>query len=340
MRRVEIASRRSSRRTWLRRSRRPHSPSPTPTSRTTSTRSSAWPCSTTPTASSSGAAAARSSAPPSSSPPGTAPTRPTVRRFGARLLPAGRRRELRSGHAARPCSGYPEYCAAGTFGTLCATSAELYNYGFANLRFPNTHDVGLVILDQPIAIAGVRPASGSRRARQSAHARGTKRHGLHRQRVRPFLSHAGALHSAVPNISFRERLMATVDAGEPQQRPERRLQPADAGQRRRPRRDVLRRLRRPGLSRRPGVQPDRRGHVVRPQLPLPRHGLRIPHRPAGGARLDQRSRTRTRAGRRGWQRSASASPRRRSARCWTRAHRAHHRAGREADDRGALVGDG
>ena len=50
-------------------------------------------------------------------------------------------------------SGYPEYCAEGTLGTLCATSDELYNYGFNDFEgYPNTRDVGLVILDQPIQL--------------------------------------------------------------------------------------------------------------------------------------------------------------------------------------------
>jgi hypothetical protein len=52
-----------------------------------------------------------------------------------------------------PTTGYPEYCAEGTLGTLCATSDELYNYGFEDFAgFPDTHDVGLVILDQPISM--------------------------------------------------------------------------------------------------------------------------------------------------------------------------------------------
>ena len=52
-----------------------------------------------------------------------------------------------------PVTGYPEYCAQGTLGKTCATSDELYNYGFDDFAsFPNTHDVGLVILDQPIAM--------------------------------------------------------------------------------------------------------------------------------------------------------------------------------------------
>jgi len=52
-----------------------------------------------------------------------------------------------------PVSGYPEYCAEGTLGTLCATSDELYDYGFDDFAgYPDTHDVGLVILDQEIQL--------------------------------------------------------------------------------------------------------------------------------------------------------------------------------------------
>ena len=50
-------------------------------------------------------------------------------------------------------SGYPDGCAVGTLGTLCATSSELYNWGFADFAgFPDTKDLGLVILDQPITM--------------------------------------------------------------------------------------------------------------------------------------------------------------------------------------------
>ena len=52
-----------------------------------------------------------------------------------------------------PVSGYPETCAEGTLGTLCATSDQLYNFDFTGLTLPNTHDVGLVILDQPIFLS-------------------------------------------------------------------------------------------------------------------------------------------------------------------------------------------
>jgi hypothetical protein len=105
-----------------------------------------------------------------------------------------------------PISGYPEFCAAGTEGTLCATSSALYNFDFVNLALPNTHDVGLVILDQPIAMAeyGELPAPGALDG--LATARGIKDsvftvsgYGLTRRTE---------VHSAVPNISYRERLMA------------------------------------------------------------------------------------------------------------------------------------
>ena len=106
-----------------------------------------------------------------------------------------------------PVTGYPEYCAAGTLGKKCATSDELYNYGFANFAgFPNTHDAGLVILDQPITMSeyGELPAAGI--LDDLGRARGTRDtlftvsgYGL---------SYRTNDHDPLPNISFRERLMA------------------------------------------------------------------------------------------------------------------------------------
>lgn len=52
-----------------------------------------------------------------------------------------------------PVTGYPEFCADGTLGRTCATSDELHDFGFDDFAgFPNTHDAGLVILDQAIAL--------------------------------------------------------------------------------------------------------------------------------------------------------------------------------------------
>lgn len=106
-----------------------------------------------------------------------------------------------------PVTGYPDYCAAGTLGTLCATSEELYNYGYDDFAgFPNTHDVGLVILDQPISMpeygqlptAGVLSYLGTARGRKDTIFT-VSGYGL---------SYRTQEHSALPDISFRERLMA------------------------------------------------------------------------------------------------------------------------------------
>ena len=101
-----------------------------------------------------------------------------------------------------PVSGYPETCAAGTLGTLCATSDELYNYGFDDFAgFPNTRDAGLVVLDQPIAMPeyGVLPAVGVLDA-------------LHEQRRNDIVftvsGYGLSYSSPVAVVSFRSRLMA------------------------------------------------------------------------------------------------------------------------------------
>jgi hypothetical protein len=105
-----------------------------------------------------------------------------------------------------PITGYPETCAAGTLGTLCATSDEIYNYGFANFAgFPNTQDLGLVILDQPITLSeyGQLPSPGT--LDSLATARGKK------DTVFTVSGYGLTLrtnaNSPLPNISFRERLM-------------------------------------------------------------------------------------------------------------------------------------
>ena len=107
-----------------------------------------------------------------------------------------------------PITGYPETCAPGTLGTLCVTSGEIYNYGFADFAgFPNTHDVGLVILDQPIVLQeyGQLPTAGVLDGLSTA--RGQKDtlftvsgYGL---------TYRTNDNAPLPNISYRERLMAT-----------------------------------------------------------------------------------------------------------------------------------
>lgn len=106
-----------------------------------------------------------------------------------------------------PVSGYPDACAPGTLGTLCATSSQIFNYGFANFAgFPNTHDVGLVILDQAIDMVQYAqlPAAGALNGLSTS--RGKKDTVF---TVSGYgLTYSTQEHSAVPNVSFRERLMA------------------------------------------------------------------------------------------------------------------------------------
>ena len=104
-----------------------------------------------------------------------------------------------------PVTGYPTTCAGGTLGTLCATSRRLYNYGFDNfVSFPDTHDAGVVVLDQPITLPkyGQLPTAGVLES-------------LGRGRKNTLFTVSGygmtlrvSVHTKLSNVSFRERLMA------------------------------------------------------------------------------------------------------------------------------------
>ena len=107
-----------------------------------------------------------------------------------------------------PVTGYPESCS-GTggdqLGILCATSHEMYNYGFDNFAgFPDTHDVGIVILDQPIVMAEYATLATPQTLDALLKARGT-------QDATFGVSGYGISFSAKQGayaISYRERLMA------------------------------------------------------------------------------------------------------------------------------------
>lgn len=105
-----------------------------------------------------------------------------------------------------PVSGYPESCADNTLGVTCATSSELYNFGFANFAgFPNTKDAGLLILDQPIELGeyGVLPEIGT------LSSLGSK---VGTQDRTVTVSGYGVTYrdaSGKHDLSFRERLMGT-----------------------------------------------------------------------------------------------------------------------------------
>jgi hypothetical protein len=108
-----------------------------------------------------------------------------------------------------PVTGYPTACT-GTggdqLGILCATSGEMYNYGFSYFAgFPNTHDVGIVILDQPIFMPEYASLAPPQVLDDLIKARGT-------QDTAFGVSGYGISFSAKRGayaISFRERLMAT-----------------------------------------------------------------------------------------------------------------------------------
>jgi hypothetical protein len=103
-----------------------------------------------------------------------------------------------------PQSGYPEFCGpTAPLGTLCATSHEIYNYGFDNFRgFPNTRDAGVVILDQPITLSTYGYLADAGTLDGLVKARGT-------QDVVFRISGYGLSYSSpVAFVSFRERLQA------------------------------------------------------------------------------------------------------------------------------------
>jgi hypothetical protein len=106
-----------------------------------------------------------------------------------------------------PVTGYPEYCAAGTLGVTCATSDQLYNFDFSGtLALPNTHDVGLVILDQPIFLSEYGALAEAGSLDQLATARGLQ--DLTFTVSGYGLTYKNEEHNGKPNVSFRERLMA------------------------------------------------------------------------------------------------------------------------------------
>jgi secreted trypsin-like serine protease len=106
-----------------------------------------------------------------------------------------------------PITGYPEECAGSTEGVVCATSHQIFNYGFANFAgFPNTHDVGVLILDQAISLPRYAQLPEANTL-EGIVGRGKKNtlftvsgYGL---------TLSVNVHTKLSNVSFRERLMAS-----------------------------------------------------------------------------------------------------------------------------------
>ncbi len=105
-----------------------------------------------------------------------------------------------------PITGYPEFCAPGTENVTCFTASTILNFDYSgSLSLPNTHDVGLVILDEPASL-GYAQLPEPNYLDQFATSRGTQDilftvsgYGL---------TYKEQVQNGKPNISFRERLMA------------------------------------------------------------------------------------------------------------------------------------
>jgi len=108
-----------------------------------------------------------------------------------------------------PVTGYPETCAPGTLGVTCATVSEghIYNFGFTGaLTVPNTHDAGLLKLDQAIEMPEYGQLPEARILDGLATARGVQDTVF---TVSGYgLTYKNQLQNGKPNVSFRERLMA------------------------------------------------------------------------------------------------------------------------------------
>jgi hypothetical protein len=102
-----------------------------------------------------------------------------------------------------PVSGYPDACfEAAPWCVTASTPGQLLNFGFFG-GFPDTHDAGLVILDQPVVAFGFASLAVSGSLDRLATRRGTQ--------DTTFTVSGYGLSSVVPAVtSFRSRLMATV----------------------------------------------------------------------------------------------------------------------------------
>jgi hypothetical protein len=104
-----------------------------------------------------------------------------------------------------PVTGYPDSCAPGTLGVLCATSDETYNWGFDDFAgFPEIKDLGIVVLDQPIAL----PEYGSLAEVGYLDGLDTRRGA--QDQVFTASGYGLSYSSPVEVESFRERLMASA----------------------------------------------------------------------------------------------------------------------------------
>ena len=120
-----------------------------------------------------------------------------------------------------PVSGYPESCT-GTLGNglgdWCAESDTVYNYGFDNFAgFPDIHDLGIVILDQPIDVPEYASLASAGTVEALIKARGTQdttmRVSGYGLSLRHLVPAHGPIAGGAPSsytISYRIRLQADM----------------------------------------------------------------------------------------------------------------------------------
>jgi secreted trypsin-like serine protease len=102
-----------------------------------------------------------------------------------------------------PTTGYPVKCLPGD--SLCSTATGpnvgLFSYGFANFAgYPNTHDIGLLILDKPITVSHYASLAASGSLDQLSTRRG-------QQNQTVTITGYGISDVKPATVSFRERLM-------------------------------------------------------------------------------------------------------------------------------------
>lgn len=100
-----------------------------------------------------------------------------------------------------PVTGYPNTCLPQS--APCVTSHEMFDFGFGS-GFPNTHDAGIVILDEPVTTIGFGQLAAAGTLDVLANRRG-------QQDVTFVRSGYGVSQVKPSALSFRERLMATSE---------------------------------------------------------------------------------------------------------------------------------
>ena len=106
-----------------------------------------------------------------------------------------------------PLTGYPDKCIDDRKVALdaCVTSDEMYNYGFNNFAgFPNTLDIGVVILDKPVVLPEYATLADAGTIDAITTSKGNTQFTVSGYGI------TNGSNEAAPALSFRERLMATT----------------------------------------------------------------------------------------------------------------------------------